>query len=157
VTSGELLVRIWFSVGGFLLGVVVSETIRSAITHKRPGGNVFRTLFGLLMLAAVVTATIIPVQRAECQSAFNEAFLTALAERSAAGDLDRQVNNDRAEANRQLILAVLSPSPTQEQRIEQLKDYVGKLEQAQRKLDLANSQRAANPLPTIEDCDLISW
>lgn len=159
MTAAQVWIAVWFSVGGLIVGVFFGEVIRK-IRGWPINWQAARVAFGVVIMAACVTSVTTVAGRSECQTQTNEEFRAKYAERVAAGNLDREANRAERDANRQLILAILT-DPTSDNRAageRRLRDYVAKLDAVDTKLDEADRQRADNPLPSpTADCDVAPW
>jgi hypothetical protein len=140
MTVAEVIARIWCSAAGFACGYLVCAAMRQAVAHDRPGGDVFRTIIGVLIVALAATTTAQIYTSAACQNQVNEKVIAALIERSDAAA-------ERDEAQRKFLLTLAAPSP-QEQRQKAFNDYLASF-------DAAAQRRASNPLNLKAECGIL--
>lgn len=148
MSVAELVTRIWFSAGGFTVGVAISGLTTWLKTHQRPDSDLFRIAFGMVILAATVTAVLYMVSQSQCQTQINQAFLATQVERAEIAKLDRQADDERAEANKTMMLYFLSGQAqgNPEGGRQALREFVAKLDAAKAKRDSADAQRRDTPL-----------
>lgn len=89
---------------------------------------------------------------ARCQSKINSDFLTALGQRSEASDLDRQAIRQIAQSGRDMIIVLLRPDATQEEKVKAVSDWQKAQIDADKKLGDADATRLQNPLPILTSC-----
>lgn len=133
MSTGELLVRAWFSLGGFIVGYLTCWAIRRRVRgeHYPRASDVLRTIAGVVLIALVASTTVSAYSTTECQRRVNLEFRFGMVERSAAEMQGRQAQRDF------LIAVATLPREALEERAAAYRKYLADLDSVDARLDAA--------------------